>query len=971
MTAQPIKALPDYRSFKRVVRIVVLILVLVTITFSIWKSVKEYELTIRGAELQTRGYASALKEHAERALSEANTALMDVIDKLSEQGGFARQNPEKLNSILALHARNTPQIATIILVNSQGLLVAHSLEVPVKQIDVADSDYFIHHRENPKDDTLFISKPFKNRINGKWRITVSKPIRDQHGTFAGLVAVALDLDYFRSFYSSLDLGKKGKIVMVRRDGVLLLAQPFKDSDYNIDFKKSHLIRTYLPKAEKGTFHIAGGKALLEANSRILSYDSLSHFPIVAMTNMGVDEVTADWLKNSVLQAFLTLFVSVALWILAIVLLRQIRRIEDAHAVQLEQQKEILESAKAWQTTFDAVGAAIWIMDLDRHILQANKATEVIFGKDNDDVIGQLCCTVAHQEQKPLSACPFQRMLDTGFRASMQINLNGRWYDVSVDPIKNEFGEIVSAVHIVSDITDIKKTEEFACESEARIKALLKAIPDAIFFKDAKGRWILANHAGIELFTLEHIEYFQRTNLELSEIIPQFLEPLQHCHTTDEETWVNGTLSVFEEYIPSKSGVLRTFQFSKIPIFKEDGSRHGLVAIGRDVTEQQMMEQQLRQAQKMEAIGHLAGGIAHDFNNLLTPILGYSEMIAARLSPSDPMNSKLSGITAAAHKAKDLTQQLLSFGRRQQISTTVLNVNDIVESFHIILRRTIRESITLKLLLDPAGAYIVADRSQIEQIILNMTVNAQDALDYKGEISIETCRVYMEGENVRLHPGMITGDYILIAFHDNGCGMSHEVLAHIFEPFFTTKGVGHGTGLGLATVYGIVKQHNGYISVNSREGEGTTFRVYFPATSIVPFVETKEKVVPVLHKELCTQTLLLVEDNEMVREMVQEMLEGYGYKVLVAADAVQAVEIVSKQLEDITLMVSDVVMPGMSGPELYEQLIVKIPELKVVFISGYPMNPSLRGGTLEEEVSCYLQKPFTAEALIERIRLVLG
>lgn len=971
MTAQPIKSLPDYRSFKRAVRIVVLSLILLTVIFSIWKSAKEYQLTVHGAEMQTLGYASALKEHAERALSEADSTLVEVIDHVTRHGGIARETSEDLRTVFDKYRRNSPQIASIILVNRAGSLFAHSLDTPVKQVDVSDRDYFIHHRANPLVDTPFISKPFKSRINGKWRVSISRPIRDNKGAFAGLVAVALDLEYFRSFYSSLALGNKGKIVMVRRDGVLLMAHPFKESDYDSDFKKSHLIRTYLPKADKGTFHIEGGKALLESTGRIISYDSLTRFPVVANANMGLDEVTAGWLKNTSIQALLTLVVSMALWGLAVILLRQIRRIEDAYTVQLEQQKEITDSAKAWQTTFDAVGDAIWVMDLDRHILRANKASEDIFGEQKNEIIGRLCCEIAHQESNPLDSCPFKKMLETGHRASMQITIDNRWYDVSVDPLKNETGELTGAVHIVSDITDIKATEELAVESETRMRALLSAIPDSIFFKNGDGRWLLVNHAGIELFGLEDIDYLAKTDCELADILPLYHDVFLRCHETDEKAWQEGTLSRFEELIPIRDGSLRIFESIKIPLFKDDGSRRGLVVVGRDITEQQQMEQQLRQAQKMEAIGHLAGGIAHDFNNLLTPILGYAEMIAARLTPNDPLHAKVNGISAAGHKAKDLTQQLLSFGRRQQFSTQVIDVNEVVESFHIILRRTIRESITLKLLLDPAGAYITADRSQIEQIILNMTVNAQDALNGKGEISIETCRIHMEGENVRLHPGMVAGDYVLLAFNDTGCGMNSHVLAHIFEPFFTTKAAGHGTGLGLATVYGIVKQHSGYISVNSREGEGTTFRIYFPSTSLVPLMEHREERDSLRTQKAETQTLLVVEDNEMVRDMVQEMLEGYGYTVLTAADGAEAIDLVSACSDRITLMVSDVVMPGLSGPELYEQLLVNIPELKVVFISGYPMNPSLRGSTLEEEVSCYLQKPFTAEALVERIRLVLG
>jgi hypothetical protein len=382
-----------------------------------------------------------------------------------------------------------------------------------------------------------------------------------------------------------------------------------------------------------------------------------------------------------------------------------------------------------------------------------------------------------------------------------------------------------------------------------------------------------------------------------------------------------------------------------------------------------MELQLRQAQKMEAVGHLAGGIAHDFNNLLTPILGYAEMIAARLPSGDPFEPKVAGISAAAHKAKDLTRQLLNFGRRQSSTAEVIDLNEVILSFNTILRRTIRESIRIDLVLDPEGAFIKADRSQMEQIILNMTVNAQDAFSgAQGRINIETCKVWMDGENARMHPGMAPGSYVLLSFRDNGCGISTEVMNHIFEPFFTTKQTGHGTGLGLATVYGIVKQHDAHISVNSRVGEGTTFMMYFPSCTLQTLVQPIAVEVP-RSRGIGDATILVVEDNDVVREMVCEMLDGIGYTILSASDPHKAVELLAQTGSRVDLLVSDVVMPGMSGPELYEQLIVSLPELKVVYISGYPINPSMRGGTLEDEVN-YLQKPFTAEALLERVRQVL-
>jgi PAS domain S-box-containing protein len=968
MTPENPVVIQNYRTFKRNLCLIVAILILLTVAFSVRKSMVEYRLTVRAAELQTRGYARALREHAERAFGEADTVLLDTIDHIKTHGGIDRETGPHLREFVTAHSRNTPQIGAIILVNREGMLFAHSLETPVKQAIVADREYFIHHRSNPTDDTPFISRPVKSRINGKWRFTLSRPVRSANGTFEGLVAVAFEMDYFRDFYASLELGEQGRIVMVRKDGALLLSEPFKDTDFSKDFKQSHLFRLHLPKAPRGTFHIEAGQALLKSDARIISYDSLEHFPVVANANMGFDEVTAQWRRNTRLQAALTLVVSLSLCLLTLILLRQLRSSEASFRLQREQQLEISAAAEAWRSTFDAVEDAIWIMDLNRHILRANAATERIFGADLDRVVGLMCCEVAHQSAAVLSNCPFEKMLETGHRASMQITLDGRWYEVSVDPVKNEAGTITGAVHIVSDITGMKQAEELALENAARMSVLLSAIPDAIFFKDSDGRWLLVNHAGIELFCLQQVEYVGRTDLELAEIVPQRRDAFLSCMQSDQAAWELGGEYSSEESISDDQGYIRIFDAIKIPIYKADGTRSGIVIIGRDVTDKKQMEMQLRQAQKMEAIGHLAGGIAHDFNNLLTPILGYAEMIANRLPAADPLASKVSGISAAAHKAKDLTQQLLSFGRRQAIETCVMDLNEVIDSFFIVLRRTVRESVHIKLKLDPCGAYVTADRSQMEQIILNMTVNAQDALGGKGDIAIETCTLVMEGEDVRLHPGMVAGEFVLLSFRDTGCGMNGEVLAHIFEPFFTTKAAGHGTGLGLATVYGIVKQHNGFISVTSRVGAGTTFRIYLPASTVQPLMKPVDAA-PAEKPESEGVSVLVVEDNDMVREMVRDMLEGYGYSVLTAADPAHAIEIAAVNRTRINLLVSDVVMPGMNGPELFEQLVVQIPALRVVYISGYPMNPSIRGATMEEEVS-YLQKPFTAEALIERIRLVM-
>ena len=845
-------ALPNYRSFRFAVVATVIALFLCVIGFSVWKSTVEYRLTIRSAELQSRGYARALKEHAERAFSEADNVLLDTLDHVNDHGGIETEDSSHLRAFLSRHPRHVPQVSALILVNRTGLLFAHSLDSPVLQADVSDREYFAHHRDHPEDDAPFLSRPIKSRIDGKWCFTLSRPVRSADGSFAGLIAVVFDMEYFQAFYKSLDLGQQGRIVIVRKDGVLLLAEPFNEKDFSADFSKSHLLSTYLPRSPGGTFHIARGKALLASKPRIISYESLGNFPVVANANMGTDEVTATWKGGVYRQAAVILAACVALSLMTTLLLRQMRRIERAYRLQAESQAEIVRAKERYRLLVDNLPVVTW---------QSDKRGDSRF-------------------------------------------------------ISSNVGKIYGYT------------------------------PDEI------------NAAGTDLW------------------LGRILEADREQVTSAFKSLFNGKGSYDVEYrIQRKDGQWIWVHDFAYATLLTDGKKiaHGVFS---DVTdrkhaeeERDQLELQLRQAQKMEAIGHLAGGIAHDFNNLLTPIMGYAEMAAGALPVGDPLETKLAGIISAAHKAKDLTRQLLNFGRRQSITTEVIDLNEVVLSFNAIMRRTIRESIRIDLVLDPEGACIKADKSQMEQIILNLTVNAQDAFNNdQGRITIETGKVMMDGENARMHPGMIPGEYVLLLFRDNGCGMGSEVMNHIFEPFFTTKQVGHGTGLGLATVYGIVKQHDAYIDVTSREGDGTAFRIYFPCCSQCPLLQPVTAPLPRV-REAGEATILVVEDNEMVREMVSEMLEAIGYTIITAADPHKAVELMSAGCAPIDLMVSDVVMPGMSGPELYEQLVVQIPSLKVVYISGYPINPSMRGGALEDEVN-YLQKPFTAEALLERIRQVL-
>ncbi len=388
----------------------------------------------------------------------------------------------------------------------------------------------------------------------------------------------------------------------------------------------------------------------------------------------------------------------------------------------------------------------------------------------------------------------------------------------------------------------------------------------------------------------------------------------------------------------------------------------------DITDRKELEEQFLQSQKMEAIGMLAGGIAHDFNNILTVINGYSDMLSRRMNPDDPLYKYINHIRKAGERASHLTSQLLSFSRRQVFQTRSLDLNKIIQGMISMIQRIIGENIEIVTRLSSNLQPIRFDESKIEQIIMNMVVNARDAMPGGGKLFIETRNVHLDEEYCTLHPEVQPGDYVQVAITDTGIGISEEVIEHIFEPFFTTKEKGMGTGLGLATVYGIVKQANGHITVRSQEGQGTTFFIYFPQSSDeVPEVIEDDRLV-LINDLRGEETILVVEDDETVRQVMVEALHNYGYKVLEAMDGNEALEIFALSADQIDLIISDVVMPRLDGKKFHKQILKSNPQIRFIFMSGYIDNKLLEFDDLQNIE--FIQKPFKLNELIKKVRAVL-
>jgi PAS domain S-box-containing protein len=506
-------------------------------------------------------------------------------------------------------------------------------------------------------------------------------------------------------------------------------------------------------------------------------------------------------------------------------------------------------------------------------------------------------------------------------------------------------------------------------SEKNYQQIFNASKDAIILYDSEtGRILEANHAVKGMYGYSREEMLGLTMQELSCGASSY-----PTHPDDQETdSLPGTSRSFEWQCRGKSG--DSFWTEVVLSATSIGGEGCSLAVVRDITERneaelekKLLKDQLYQIQKIESIGRLAGGIAHDLNNLLTPIVGYSELLKRECAAESKILHMADQVLLASGKAKALVQQLLSFSRKQLLDMKVVDLNGVVYSFYDILRPTIREDIEIRLDLAPHNHNIRADHNQLEQIIMNLAVNAQDAIGGKGVITIETAPVVLDEAYARQHASVKPGKYLLLAVTDTGCGMDRETMEHVFEPFFTTKPVGKGTGLGLATVYGLVKQHEGSIWVYSEPGRGSVFKIYFPIVKEAVVVEEALEVQPVRFGPE-KSTILLVEDNKMLRGMVRDLLTDYGFEVIEAEGPVQALRMVEGRA--LNMLVTDVVMPEMSGPEMYERLRESYPDLIVLFMSGYTNSVVLSDGLLGSGEN-FIQKPFSIDSFLLKVQGLLN
>ncbi len=617
------------------------------------------------------------------------------------------------------------------------------------------------------------------------------------------------------------------------------------------------------------------------------------------------------------------------------------------------------------TLIEASPLAIVTFDPEGVVTMWNPAAERIFGWPAAEAVGKRLPFVPADKLEEFRGLRERAM---GGEVFTEPELHRRRADgspiivsVSTSPLRGTDGKVYGIMSILMDVTRQKASEE----SRARLTIAVEQAGESILVTDTRGMIEYVNPA------------FERiTGYGWNEIVgrnPRFLKSGRHDAAFYADLWETiGRGEVWRGTIHNrrKDGTLYEEDTVISPVRDPHGKVVNYVSVKRDVTDVRRMEEQLRQSQKMEAVGRLAGGIAHDFNNLLTAISGYCDLLLLRLPRHSALRGEVEEIRKAGDRATVLTRQLLAFSRRQVLQPKILDLNAVVRNMEQMLQRLIGEDVELSTDLSPSLGPVKADPGQLEQVIVNLAVNARDAMPDGGRITIATSDVDLSPDQAEGHQDARPGPHALLSVEDTGHGMSGEILAHLFEPFFTTKENGKGTGLGLATVYGIVRQSGGHIRVKSAPGSGSTFGIYLPRAEEPGLAARAADRPAAMHSGTNTGTVLLAEDDELVRLLVREILRVNGYTVLEARDGREALALAEGHRGTIDLLLTDVVMPKMGGRELAERIHALRPDTRILYMSGYTDDAIVRHGVLEEEIP-FLQKPFTAVRLSRKVREVLN
>jgi PAS domain S-box-containing protein len=903
--------------------------------------------------------------------------LLRHVEKSASSGVFQTSVLEPLSVLLDQFAF-TRGFAGIYLISPEGRVVAQSANSESVSPAVIERARMVSRGnafwvgplgETPANSFVYFISPIFADVRPKAAAKLSPSC---------LGVLALQIDPKRSLLPILlaerVATRSGETLLVRREGnEVIFLSPLRKAPLTNGFVRRPLSMLAARGAEAD--RLLSGERLDYRGVPVLSAER--HLPLtdwILVSKIDRDEALEDFYQRARLEAMVG---ACLVLVFAYVLVGYRRKmLARALAARVAQQQAILAILAYAQQMVDNVPAGLLILSPDLNVLSANRTFLEAFHLRREEVIGRPLPEIVQAEGPPRrimgATGPGGGPRDVLVNLAVPGGAGSRPARLTLTEISSEQGK-GRLLLSVEDLTESERLRTAAEASERRLRELVQSIDAIVWEAEAK--------------THQFTFVSQRAEQILGYPVGQWLSEAdfwaQHLHPLDREQAVGAHREAVAEG-RDHSLDYRVLAADGREVWLHDTIHVVLDAEGRpiqlrgvtiDSTKEKLaeaarerLEQQLRQAQKMEAVGRLAGGVAHDFNNMLTIISGYGGLLLEHPSTIEPLRGYVNEIKNASTRAASLTRQLLAFSRQQVLAPRVLGLNAVVANIEKMLKRLIGEDIDLVTILGERLWPVKADPGQLEQVLLNLAVNSRDAMPNGGVLTIETANVEMDSTSVQTHFPLPPGPYVLLAFSDTGIGMDAETQARIFDPFFTTKEKGKGTGLGLAMVYGIVKQSGGYIWVYSEVGKGTTFKIYLPRTEEV--VDESRPARGGLGAQQGTETLLLVEDEDAVRALVRNVLREKGYRILEASRGEEALELAEQYGGPIDLLVTDVVMPQMNGRELARRLANLLPQIKVLYISGYADNAVWYQGGLDSG-GAFLQKPFSPEALARKVREVLG
>jgi PAS domain S-box-containing protein len=865
-----------------------------------------------------------------------------------------------INLMLKGRANGLIHVDNIYLVDSDGNLLNSSRDWPIPATNVADRDYF----QTLKSDSnllSLISRPLQGRVSGVWSIFFARKVKAPDGEFRGLVVGSIELSYFEEFFSSIALGDDSSITLYRNDGVVLARYPHKDPVLGQIFTP---VINLLKNLSSGAIRFS---TPLEGKDRLLAARRVPHYPLFVSAAVDTKTALADWKNETEMLLGSAIVVALAIAFMFFIIVRQVTRANSISERALSLEKERL------YTAINNMPQGLMLFDSSERMVVCNRQFLEMY-RLSPEVVKQGCAVREVLEQGRKTGNYTGDVAEYYSALSANLAQKEPWFQIETGDGRTI--RIVSRsvkgggwVSTHEDTTDRRKLEQerdgdraARRDSEQMAEEIIAGSLDGFIQINNAGEVVEWNPSAEEIFGWSRQEALGKrlTDLYLpANYATRYEEINEHLRTADAGS-KGGVRGEFD-------AVRKDGRKLKIEIAITAIRWRGSVifnAFIRDLTKAIAVEEALRQSQKMESVGQLTGGVAHDFNNILTVITGSIDVLDDAVADRPELSTLTKLIGEAADRGAELTSRLLVFARKQLLKPRETNISALMTEVSKLLVPTLGENIEIDLRLKKAEWTALVDPGQLTTALLNLAVNARDAMPDGGKLTLETSNSVLDQGYIESYPDIPPGDYVMIAVSDTGGGIPEAIRQKVFEPFFTTKDVGKGTGLGLSMVYGFVKQSGGHIKIYSEIGHGTTFKIYLPRAGAQP--EQIGKASGSLQIERGTETILVVEDDVLVRTTVLAQLHNLGYKTLSAANGAEAISIADRG-DTFDLLFTDVIMPGlMNGRQLADEMAKRRSPLKVLFTSGYPQNAIIHHGRLDAGV-LLLSKPYSKQNLARMLR----